>query len=381
MSLAWINRIPSRKEDGLHLCQQAWPAIRTNPYTADQYANLATHLRQVPEDICYRPDFYLPDTVKNLPQIIERLITSHWETCSGIHRELVKDRHSEEQGRAASATVCLAASLCATTRIRSSPAAGVTPAAPVLWEGEVTIREALRDWFAARPLQGNPRSFSINPRLTMSLLCSDYGYRVDWTDYLNEHLVVNTHTRVVSVYQHKVWLSAHLQSPGHCVLPQEVVGEALDTLNLLFPHSDEPTKSYLDRHGQPFYKLGLCGRERDLDLRSYRHWGGQIQELLQVLSGPRSGFRQLLPGKDQPNLVESVNFWIAVFVAGLTVISFVFGLVSVVYAKWSFDVGRESLDVSRESLELTRLQYLLSVKQACLNSEEAKLLPEFCVAE
>ncbi|KAK2037935.1 hypothetical protein LZ31DRAFT_600079 [Colletotrichum somersetense] len=187
-------------------------------------------------------------------------------------------------------------------------------------------------------------------------------YRVDWTNYLNEHLLINTRTKVVSIYQHKVWLSANLQHSEHCVLPQDVVSEALDTLNLLFPHSDESTKSYLDRHGQPFYKLGLCCRERDLDLRSYRHWGRQIQELLVVLNGPQSGFRQLLPGKDQPNLVESVNFWIAVFVAGLTVTSFVFGLMSVVYAKWAFD-------------------YLLSLSQACLDSREAQLLPEFCMAE
>ncbi|KAK2051891.1 hypothetical protein LY76DRAFT_688147 [Colletotrichum caudatum] len=210
----------------------------------------------------------------------------------------------------------------------------MTVGTPVLWEGDITIRDALGDWFTERPLQGSPRSFSIDPKLTISLLWSNYGYRVDWTNYLNEHLLINTN----------------------------MVSEALDTLNLLFPHSDESTKSYLDRHGQPFYKRGLCCRERDLDLRSYRHWGRQIQELLLVLNGPRSGLRQLLPGKDQPNLAESANFWIAVFVAGLTVISFVFGLMSVVYAKWAFD-------------------YLLSLAQACLDSQEAQLLPEFCIAE
>ncbi|KAK1975486.1 hypothetical protein LZ30DRAFT_737389 [Colletotrichum cereale] len=298
-----------------------------------------------------------------------------------MHRELAEQPQSDEQNWAAYATLCLAASLSDTTKIRNHRETGVTAATPVLWEGGISIRDALRVWFTPRPLQGDPQSFSIDPRLTISLLCSNYGYRVDWTNYLNEHLLINTHTKVVSVYQHKVWLSAHLQSPEHCVLPQEVVGEALDTLNLLFPHNDESTKSYLDKHGQPFYKLGLCCRERDLDLRSYRHWGRQIQELLRVLNGPQYGFRLLLPGKDQPNLIESVNFWIAVFVAALTGTSFVFGLISVIYAKWSFDVGKESLDLSRESLELTRLQYLLSLAQACSNNEEAQLLPDFCMAE
>ncbi|GKT67893.1 hypothetical protein ColTof4_00316 [Colletotrichum tofieldiae] len=81
------------------------------------------------------------------------------------------------------------------------------------------------------------------------------------------------------------------------------------------------------------------------------------------------------------NLLESANFWIATAALLLAIVSFLLGLMSIIYAKWSYDIGKESLVVSLDSLELTRLQYQLSLAQACSDAEEARLLPDFCSAE
>lgn len=94
----------------------------------------------------------------------------------------------------------------------------------------------------------------------------------------------------------------------------------------------------------------------------------------QVLQGSRRGFRQLLPRRDQGNLLDSINFWIAGLVALLTVVSFVSGLVAIIYTRMSYDV-------SRKSWELTRDQYLLSLAEACSDPESIDAVLETCRAK
>ncbi|KAJ0161701.1 hypothetical protein CTA2_5777 [Colletotrichum tanaceti] len=271
-------------------------------------------------------------------------------------------------------TACLAASLCATTNVATARDQALIPeVAPVVWEAGASLRDVLRRRFTdpRPPQEVEAKSNTVDSKLTMSYLVVNHGFHVDWTNLLDEHLAIDWKTKVISIYQHKLWLASHLQSPEECILPADLVAEALDTLNLLFPYGDAPTKSFLAKQAQQFYSLGFCGRERRVDLLAYPRWNRRLEELSNVLQGPRDGIRQLFPDRDRPNLLESVNFWIAVLVAGLTVTSFVFGVITVIYAKWAFEIGKESL-------ELTRQQYLLSVAQACSNPQEALLLPEFC---
>ncbi|OHE97887.1 hypothetical protein CORC01_06750 [Colletotrichum orchidophilum] len=243
-----------------------------------------------------------------------------------------------------------------------------------------SLSDNVRDMF---PREHNPEDRSINRELTIRNLVLYNKCRVYWTDRLDRHLDyrVSRGKKVILVFQHKIWLSAHLGQDKHCVIPQDIIGEALDSLNLLFPQNNTDTEKFLRKRGQRFYSLGYCGRDRRLSLADYPHWGHKIEKLIDVFEGPRSGIWRFLPRHDRFDLMESANFWIATAAALLAFVGFILGLMSIVYAKWSYDVGVKSMVISEESLELTRLQYQLSLAQACSDPNEARLLPDFCSAE
>ncbi|WYZ41412.1 hypothetical protein EsH8_V_000307 [Colletotrichum jinshuiense] len=380
MELMLRARDAGQSKDDIRICHAVWPALAADTYRPNQYARLAAYVRDIQGRFNYRPDLYLPGAASKIPEMTNAMCKSSNKTREDAMGDLKAGDWQGCSEESAQLTACLAASLCTTAKVGITRDRPLAEAAPVVWEAGVSLRDALRQRFEEpAPCQdADMKSRTVDSKLTMSYLVVNHGFDVDWTDHLDEHLAINWKTKLVSIYQHKLWLSSHLQSSAQCVLPGGLVGEALDTLNLLFPYGDAPTKSFLDKQGQRFYSLGLCGRERKLELGAYPRWGRQLEELSEVLQGPRDGIRQLFPDRDRPNLLESVNFWIAAFVAWLTVISFVFGVISVIYAKWAFDVGKESLEVSKISLELTRQQYLLSIAQACSDPQEALLLPDFC---
>src|SRR5207244_8887795 len=101
----------------------------------------------------------------------------------------------------------------------------------------------------------------IDPAMTMSHLSGSRGLKVFWTSNLADHLAINWKSRVVSVYEHKICLWNHLNSKVEPIIPREILEEAIDTLNLLFPLNDSPTKDFLKQNGKPFYGLGYCKRD------------------------------------------------------------------------------------------------------------------------
>ncbi|KAI3546705.1 hypothetical protein CABS01_06089 [Colletotrichum abscissum] len=276
-------------------------------------------------------------------------------------------------------TISIAASLVTMMKIRLTTMPQPEP--PILWTTGSSLMKVVAETFQRQ----SPEVINgaIDYRFTLSNLAVYYNCSILWTDRLDRHLEIelNRRTTVIMVYQHKIWLSAHSRQAENCIVPQEIICEALDTLNLLFPHNDRCTESFLRKQKQIFHHLGYCGRERKLELESYPYWGCKIKKLIEISEGKRSGIWQFVPDSKGFNLIESANFWIATAAAFLAFVGFVLGLTSIVYAKWSYDVGVKSMAISEESLELTRLQYQLSLAQACSDSNEARLLPDFCSAE
>lgn len=133
-----------------------------------------------------------------------------------------------------------------------------------------------------------PQQRELEQRLTMEHLSSHYGYNLRWTGNLAEHLQIDLKSREIAVFEHKICLRNFQRFGGLNVpLPADVVGEALNTLNLLFPLSDKSTKSFL-RNKRSFYGLGHCGRDRQLVSSAYRYWRTEIDSLANiVLETPR----------------------------------------------------------------------------------------------
>ena len=64
-------------------------------------------------------------------------------------------------------------------------------------------------------------------------------------DSISDHLQFDSRRQTLTVYRHKICLSNHLDSIDRCPIPKGVLGEILDTLNLLFPFGDLATKQLL----------------------------------------------------------------------------------------------------------------------------------------
>ncbi|KAI0910562.1 hypothetical protein F4823DRAFT_589394 [Ustulina deusta] len=200
-------------------------------------------------------------------------------------------------------------------------------------------------------------------RLTMSHLIDKYGWAVSWTSDLTEHLTVNSRTKVVKMYEHKICLLHHFEFGHECPIPQEAIKEALDTLNLLFPSEDVPTQRYLEDEGRPFHLLGSCNREDHRDLAHYRYWHKGLGRLLSVIDEEPPGLQQFMLDREHRNFREVTTFWLAVVV--IIFLTLGFGIISTVFAAKTYQVAL--------------MQYNLELAQACSMPGATASLSRYCV--
>ena len=255
--------------------------------------------------------------------------------------------------------------------IKPSDVPGARPIEPmadsktlITWNKESSIQSHILHYFTRsirKTIEGNTKVETV---FTMAYLVNYYGLKVYWTSNLIEHLVINWKFKTICIYEHKICLWNNARFPNDTLLPNNIIEEALDTMNLLFPFDDPGTKSFLRKEGKTFYSLGFCGRDRVLDLKEYHYWQEPISELVNMLKEPPRGLYQFSLDKDRKNMLQFATFWIATIVAILTILSFMFGVLSTIYTKKSYDI--------------TVLQYKLALAQACSVVDATVQLPEFC---
>jgi hypothetical protein len=239
------------------------------------------------------------------------------------------------------------------------------PGASVRWSGNGTLQERIEDCFQSLiPYEKTATSTSKGTLscLTMKYLVDKYGWTVSWSSNLTEHLTVNTRTKVVKIYEHKICLLHHFEFGQACPIPQEAIREALDTLNLLFPPEDRPTQRYLEDEGRPFHLLGSCNREDYRDLAHYRYWNKGLTWLLEVLEGEPPGLKQFVLDEQHGHFRDVTTFWLAVVV--VVVLTLGFGILSTVFAAKGYQVAL--------------MQYNLALAQACSVSAAEGSLLQYC---
>ncbi|KAK7454794.1 hypothetical protein Landi51_03003 [Colletotrichum acutatum] len=371
------------------LCKRLWPALADKVYLSGQYMTLATCVRSTLNTWRYSLNQLSPG-IENIGKVFEAM--------DSIRKSPQMPRESLVEAFKPSAAnlgnqdcdvqnvISLTASLATMTMIQINPEPNTFSGPVAIWNPTSSLGEAVSDFYQPTP-DPELKAAALDTHLTACSLAKFQGYTIVWADFLNEHLRIDEELRLVWIFQHKIWLSSQVGRPD-CLVPQSVLLEALDTLNVLLPPDDDHTRRFLQRREQEFYSLGYCGRVPSTDLKKYAIWGTKMDRLLSVAKGPRRGIWQFLPTPDRFNVLESANFVIACVALVFSIVGFVLGLVSIIYAKLSYQIGLESidiskvsLDVSNESPELTRLQYLLSVAQACSDPDQARLLPDFCSAE
>ncbi|KAI3337219.1 hypothetical protein HD806DRAFT_476007 [Xylariaceae sp. AK1471] len=199
----------------------------------------------------------------------------------------------------------------------------------------------------------------IDPSLSLAYLCTYRGFKVFWTSNLSEHLNISWKSKIITIYEHKIFLWNHLRNSNNPIIPRTILEEAIDTLNLLFPLNDRLTRSFLAQNGKEFQGLGYCSRPRDLclDLGKFNIWRDRIAELVEIMNEEPKGLKQLALEKDGRNLLPFVTFWIAIAVALLSLLNLPFAVISMKY---------------------TIKQYELALAQACSEQNAGSALPQYC---
>lgn len=93
------------------------------------------------------------------------------------------------------------------------------------------------------------------------------------------------------------------------------------------------------------YPFPLPGATR---LSEFDYWQDRLAEIYFILKGPPTTWRQ----KFHEDLVGWFSFW-GVAVA-ITVMTFVFGSISVALAFWSIKIAQQNLEVAQDALSLAR---------------------------
>ncbi|KAF2106619.1 hypothetical protein BDV96DRAFT_590896 [Lophiotrema nucula] len=200
-----------------------------------------------------------------------------------------------------------------------SPSIAVGPVyqhdVPIKWTEDRSLQDLIRVRFKKCAASGNPRYRTrLEGKFTAAYLVNVCEMKLHWTDNLTDHLCQDPDQHVFTVYKHKICLLNHSKSKDGCPIPKDVLEEALDTLDLLFPFGDPATKQLLKKENQlVFYQLGNRARDRELDLSRYEYWREELDDLVDSFRKPPRSWKQL--ATDRRNLMEWAAFWVAVMVA------------------------------------------------------------------
>lgn len=210
---------------------------------------------------------------------------------------------------------------------------------PLDWAEDVSLEYLIQErWKSIPSDRGTETALKVDAMFTAAYLVDICGMTLEWTDYLTDHLKVDQKGRILTVYKHKVCLLYNLEAQAGCPIPRNVLKEALDTLNLLFPFGDPATKDILAKNGQiTLYQLGNCKRERQLDLSQYAYWGKDLKILVDTFNRPPRTWKQL--ATDTRDLKEWAAFWVTVMVAILTIISIPCNIIQATYSVKAYNAA------------------------------------------
>jgi hypothetical protein len=360
-SYAFVSASEGEKISAL---QKLWPGIEKQQYQDDQWTRFFQYMDlELAKLRDNRSLFSIADRSEVL-QLIEilRLNESHpKETLS----KMVVPRESKDQAElgAIHRSLELAARLWLTINVDSfqlTSYLAYIQSKSISWQDGDSLGGTISAYFKPKPVP--TREGRIRPILTMAYLEARHGFQVRWTHNLAEHLTIDWRCRTVTVYEHLICLWNHLESGGLQVIPRKILEEAIDTLNLLFPSESKETQDYLRKHGRTFWKLGYCKGKRALEVCRYFYWRDNVQQLMDVIEEPTTGFQQFRLDKDRKNMLEFATFWTAAVVAFLTVLSIVFGTVATVYTIKQYTIAAAT--------------YNLQLAQTC--ATQGTFLSQYC---
>ena len=329
------------RDEHARICHSIWPNLTKEDYHQDTYAGIRRHFDSQTKDIANREnnnDFTVILSLIRETTSIEEVLFSRSNFITTAKAQIPSSL-SESMGISYSERA-LRMMFCLDIRVGNKRESGLRAGSSLIdWEDSTSLSEAIVKHFA-----GDNRHVvtgRIDPTLSLAYLCTYRGFKVFWTSNISEHLHISWKSKIVTVYEHKLFLWNHLRNSENPTIPRPILEEAIDTLNLLFPLNDHLTKRFLAQNGKSFQGLGYCSRPRDkcLDIGSFNIWRDRIAELVEVMNEEPKGFKQLALEKDGRNFLPFFTFWVAIAVAFLAVLNLPFAIVSMNYTIKQYELA------------------------------------------
>lgn len=358
--------------DVLQVLQIIWPDVPEEDFRQDVYSNFLSFVRlQMNLDTPWpKASGQIAMAGRNIVSLIRDLaqtddLLSSKDRAIDCAKKLAPSDSPSVDPALLYASLDLALRIMLSLDVRTAPQESyrsptVAPASIIKWEHDSSLEASIKSHFFSRqPFTTSTSTGRIDATLSIPYLCSTKSFRVLWTSNLADHLSINWKSRIIIVYEHKIVLWNHLQTPKRTIIPHTILEEAIDTFNLIFPLNDPLTKSFLRQNGKSFYGLGYCGRPRSscLDLGHFQHWKHRVADLVEIMNQEPRGVKQLALERNGKNLLPFLTFWVAIGVALLAFLSIPFAIVSMYYSK---------------------IQYELARDLACLDPEARQALSRYC---
>jgi hypothetical protein len=306
------------KRDQYGIIKGLWPNLPLDyeAYDATAYDSFLQHVGREFEHLRHQLRHFAVQSLDGTFDVV-RVLLENQNKSQGEIIQLLSVSYLNTAPAAIRRSVELTVRLWLTLNINSSSVA-VGPTfpdeTPLDWSPDVSLNALVLSQFPKSGV-GTARTAKsrIDPAMTATYLASTCGLRLRWTDSLSEHLQFDATRQILAVYRHKICLVNHIETNGDCPIPEALLNEMLDTLNLLFPFGDVATKQLLTKeHQQSLYQLGSCGRTRKLDLADYEYFREELQYLIDSFNQPHKTWRQL--ATDRRNKMEWAIFWVTVMV-------------------------------------------------------------------
>lgn len=313
-----------------------WPEQRHDSEDFDVYACDAflEHIINELEQVRAHQDLFVARNFDETSVILQVLKENISKPCKDIVHKL-SAHFNDAEPAAIRRSLELSARLWSTFNTHSSEIA-VGPIfadeLPLDWHEDASLEYLCQTRFAQRSRQeGHKGYLKIDPAFTAAYLVNTCGMKLQWTDNIAGHLKFNSKRVLLTVYRHKACIASHLYNESKCPIPGDVLGEVLDTLNLLFPFADPATKQLLLKEGQrSLFTLGACKRHRKLDLAQYQHFGNELEHLIDSFDKSPRTWKQL--AFDRRNKLEWSAFWVTVMVGVLTFVSIPCNIIQATYS-------------------------------------------------
>jgi hypothetical protein len=202
--------------------------------------------------------------------------------------------------------------------------------------------------------------FPLDESFTAVNLKNVCRLHIRWTDNLMDHLRLEgpRGQRSLSIYRHKICLINHRKGPEPKIIQEEILDEAIRTLDLLFPFGDPKTEEFLENEKVQLCIVDLLELPRATDLDEFKYWRNNLAQLVNLLNGPPETVVQTL--LDTRNLGQFVTLWVAIF--GIFLLTILFGILSTIYSVKQYRLAIKS--------------YELALALAC--QQKTAPLPNFC---